>query len=70
MSVASIRLLQYAHTMDKCLLVPVAAQRRYNNSAGTAAGVDDLVASDVDANVVDITVSLAGETDNVSHLEL
>ena len=56
--------------MDKCLLVPVAAQRRYNNSAGTAAGVDDLVASDVDADVVDITVSLAGETDNVSHLEL
>ena len=66
----SPQLLQYANTMDKCLLEPAAAQRSFNNSSSTAAGVDNLIVSNVDADMVNITVSTAGETNNISQLEL
>lgn len=62
--------LQDVHTVDKCLLIPAAAKRRYNNLFSAAAGVDDLVVPDADADMVDIAVSTAGETNKISWLEL
>lgn len=56
--------------MYKSCLIPAAAQRRSDNFAGTAAGVDELIVTHVDADMIDITVSAAGEAYKITDLEL